>query len=68
MYVLGLLLIETKEWNLKFEKLRQALAQVEDHLSEGGKLKETATFIENVAKETTNDAHMAGEVLEKVFI
>ena len=53
---------------MKFEELRQALVQAEDHLSEGGKLKETATFIENVAKETTNDAHMAGEVLEKVFI
>ena len=53
---------------MKFKELRQALVQAEDHLSEGGNLKEITTFIENVAKETANDGHMTGEVVEKVFI
>ncbi|XP_048227122.1 uncharacterized protein LOC8281708 [Ricinus communis] len=40
--------------------------EVSDLLPEGGKLRKAVTVVENVSKETVKDAHLAGEVLEKV--
>ncbi|KAF2299731.1 hypothetical protein GH714_002908 [Hevea brasiliensis] len=49
------------------EEVEKVSEEVADHLPEGGKLKESVTFVENVAKETAKDAHLALEVIEKVF-
>ncbi|KAJ9166532.1 hypothetical protein P3X46_021272 [Hevea brasiliensis] len=48
------------------EEVEKVSEEVADHLPEGGKLKESVTFVENVAKETAKDAHLALEVIEKV--
>lgn len=42
--------------------------EVADRLPEGGKLQQAAMFVENIAKETTKDAQLAEEILDKVFL
>ncbi|XP_061968404.1 uncharacterized protein LOC133691823 isoform X2 [Populus nigra] len=48
------------------EEVGKVAEEVADHLPEGGKLQQVATFIENVAKETAKDANVVDEIIEKV--
>ncbi|KAF5444823.1 hypothetical protein F2P56_033922 [Juglans regia] len=48
------------------EKVEEAAEEVADHLPAGGKLKDAATFIENLAKETAKDANLVDGVIHKV--
>lgn len=40
--------------------------EIADHLPQDGKLKESVTFVKNVAKETAKDAHIAEDIIEKI--
>ncbi|XP_011016870.1 PREDICTED: uncharacterized protein LOC105120399 isoform X2 [Populus euphratica] len=48
------------------EEVGKVAEEVADHLPEGGKLQEVATFVENVAKETAKDANVVDEIIEKI--
>ncbi|KAJ6730307.1 PHAGE CAPSID SCAFFOLDING PROTEIN (GPO) SERINE PEPTIDASE [Salix viminalis] len=48
------------------EGVEKVADEVADHLPEGGKLKQVATFVENVARETAKDADLIDDVIEKV--
>ncbi|KAK1555380.1 hypothetical protein Q3G72_025586 [Acer saccharum] len=48
------------------EKVEKVAEEVADHLPQGGRLKDAVTLIENVAKETAKDAHLADQFIEKV--
>ena len=48
------------------EGVEKVADEVADHLPEGGKLKQVATFVENVARETAKDADIVDDVIEKV--
>ncbi|KAG6624519.1 uncharacterized protein LOC122298645 [Carya illinoinensis] len=48
------------------EKVEDVAEEVADHLPAGGKLKDAAMFIENLARETAKDAHLVDEVIDKV--
>lgn len=49
------------------EKVEDVAEEVADHLPAGGKLKDAATFIENLARETAKDADLVDGVIDKVF-
>ncbi|KAJ6709548.1 hypothetical protein OIU74_010610 [Salix koriyanagi] len=48
------------------EGVEKVADEVADHLPEGGRLKQVATFVENVARETAKDADLIDDVIEKV--
>ncbi|KAH8516165.1 hypothetical protein Peur_047485 [Populus x canadensis] len=48
------------------EEVGKVAEEVADHLPEGGKLQQVATFVENVAKETAKDANVVDEIIEKI--
>ncbi|KAG2663512.1 hypothetical protein I3760_16G033400 [Carya illinoinensis] len=48
------------------EKVEDAAEEVADHVQAGGKLKDAATFIENLARETAKDAHLVDGMIDKV--
>ncbi|XP_057974238.1 uncharacterized protein LOC131162099 [Malania oleifera] len=48
------------------EEVEKVTEEVVDELPEGGKLKKAVAFVENVAKETAKDAHLAQDIIEKV--
>ncbi|KAI9200851.1 hypothetical protein LWI28_014084 [Acer negundo] len=50
------------------EKVEKVAEEVADHLPQGGRLKDAVTLIENVAKETAKDAHLADQFIEKVSL
>lgn len=49
------------------EKVEDVAEEIADHLPAGGKLKQAATLVENVARETAKDAHMVDAVIDKVL-
>ncbi|XP_031389961.1 uncharacterized protein LOC116202521 [Punica granatum] len=48
------------------EEVEKVAEEVADQLPEGGKLRDEIAFVENVAKHTAMDAHLAQEVFDKV--
>ncbi|KAJ9673918.1 hypothetical protein PVL29_023458 [Vitis rotundifolia] len=48
------------------EKVEQVVDDIGNHLPEGGKLRQVADFVENVAKETAKGAHLVDAAIEKV--
>ncbi|XP_034674868.1 uncharacterized protein LOC117906040 isoform X1 [Vitis riparia] len=47
------------------EKVEQVADDIGNHLPEGGKLRQVADFVENVAKETAKGAHLVDAAIEK---
>lgn len=50
------------------EETEKIAEDVGDHLPEGGRLKKAIIFVENVARETAKDAHLAEHLIDKVQI
>lgn len=48
------------------EEVEKVAEQVAEQLPAGGKLRDEVTFVENVAKLTAKDAHLAQQVFDKV--
>ncbi|KAB1219985.1 hypothetical protein CJ030_MR3G020092 [Morella rubra] len=48
------------------EEVEKLAEEVANQFPEGGKVQNAATFVENIAKETIKDAHLAEDVIEKV--
>ncbi|KAG6674474.1 hypothetical protein I3843_15G040000 [Carya illinoinensis] len=48
------------------EQVEKVAEDIADDLPAGGKLKDAVTFIENLAKETAEDAHRVDELIDKV--
>lgn len=49
------------------EEVEKLAEEVANQFPEGGKVQNAATFVENIAKETIKDAHLAEDVIEKVI-
>lgn len=48
------------------EDVEKVAEEIEEKLPDGGKLKSAVTLVENVAKETVNDADKLEELIDKV--
>ncbi|XP_052190425.1 uncharacterized protein LOC127800062 [Diospyros lotus] len=48
------------------EGVEKVMEEVAGELPEGGRLGHAVEFIENVAQETAKDAHLAGDIIDKV--
>ncbi|XP_022766406.1 uncharacterized protein LOC111311296 [Durio zibethinus] len=48
------------------EKVEKIADEVGDQLPDGGKLKATLELVEDLAEETAKDAHLAGDLIDKV--
>lgn len=48
------------------EKVEEAAEHMAEDLPEGGRLRKAVDFVENVAETTAKDAHIVGDLIDKV--
>lgn len=49
------------------EGVEKVAEEVAEHLPQGGQLQKAALFVENAAKTLSKDAHVAEQIVHKVF-